>query len=193
MKMIKVGICLDDTHFAHALSVGLARECRNIEYILLEKMEDGDLCDLILSSQPGEDHRIIMMVRDARDENIYGEPPFCVFRYKESHRLANDLLFLYFKLSGKNIELSGNTRCKILVFCSVSGGCGCTSAALSTGRMLYRMYGCKCLYLNLCPIDDSKKYLQREGEKSLLSLLYYLDKGRDFPLGTFISKREGID
>jgi len=133
------------------------------------------------------------MVRDAGDENIYGEPPFRVFRYKESHRLVNDLLFLYFKLSGKNIEISGDTKCRVLVFCSVSGGCGCTATALTVGQMLYRLYGCKCLYLNLCPIDDSKKYLKKGGEKSLLSLLYYLDVEKDFPMGTFIMQEEDVD
>ena len=47
--MIKVGICLDDIHFAHALSKGLIRECANILFVLLQHMEDGEDCDLILS------------------------------------------------------------------------------------------------------------------------------------------------
>ena len=193
MQMIKVGICLDDTHFAHALSVGLAREGRNIEYILLEQIGQGEMCDLILSSEPGNKHKIVSMVRDVEDENIYGDPPFRVFRYKESHRLVNDLLFLYFKLSGKNLEFSGDTKCRMLVFSSISGGSGCTSASIAVGQMLYRLYGCRCLYLNLCPIDDSKKYLRSGGQSSLLNLLYYLDVQKEFPMGTFIMEARDID
>lgn len=193
MNMIRVGICLDDVHFARALSMGLARECRNMTFILLESVDGDGECDLILSSAPHDDQRVITMVRDETEENIYEDPPYRVYRYKESHRLVNDLLFIYFKITGQNLEFTGDAKCKVLVFASVSGGSGCTATAISVGQMLYKLYGCKCLYLNLCPIDDSKKYLPAAGQQSLLSLLYYLDTQKDFPLGTFLSHTQQID
>lgn len=55
------------------------------------------------------------------------------------------------------------------------------------------IYGAKSLYMNLCPLDDSRKYLEEEGEESLLKLLYYLEQDRAFPLGSFITETEEID
>ena len=193
MEMIKVGICLDDMQFAHALSQGLARECRNMTFFLFNRTAECHGCDLILSSEPSDDPRSILMVRDGAEENIYGGPPYCVFRYKESHRLVNDLLFIYFEITGKNLEFAGDAKCRILVFASISGGCGCTATALSVGQMLYKLYGAKCLYLNLCPINDSLKYISTGGTESLLRLLYYLDIQKDFPLKSFISPLQHID
>jgi len=193
MDLIKVGICLDDIHFAHALSIGLARSCRNMTFTLLGGIDEYDGFDLILTSDVSTHPKEIMMVRDMAEVNIFGDPPFCVYRYKESQHLINDLLFIYFRLSGKNLEYIGDAECKILAFASASGGCGCTLTALSVGQLLYKMYGCKCLYLNLCPVDDSKKYLPTESGDSLLNLLYYLEVQRDFPLGSFISQTETMD
>lgn len=193
MEMIRVGIWLDDTHFAHALSMGLARACRKMTFTLMNGLEAGEGCDLILTSEELDDPRVVVMVRDEERVNIYGSPPYRVYRYKESHHLINDLLFVYFKITGKNLEFIGDTQCKVLIFASVSGGNGCTATALTVGQMLYKLYGCKCLYLNLCPIDDSKKYLPAGGSSSLLNLLYYLDVEKDFPLGTFITQSNSID
>ncbi len=193
MDLIKVGICLDDIHFAHALSIGLARSCKNMTFSLMDGPDEYDEFDLILTSDSSVHPKEIMMVRDMAEVNIFGDPPFSIYRYKESQHLINDLLFIYFRLSGKNLEYVGDAECKILAFASASGGCGCTLTALSVGQMLYKMYGCKCLYLNLCPIDDSKKYLQTESGNSLLNLLYYLEVQRDFPLGSFISQTETMD
>ena len=193
MEIIRVGIWLDDAHFAHALSMGLARTCRRMIFTLMTGLEDGQDCDLILTAEEMDDPRGIVLVRDENEVNIYGDPPYRVYRYKESDHLINDLLFVYFNLTGKNLEFIGNTKCKLLAFASVAGGCGCTATALSVGQMLHRMYGGKCLYLNLCPIDDSKKYLPEAGSDGLRNLLYYLDVGKDFPLASFIVQTDRVD
>lgn len=193
MELIKVGICLNDDVYAHALSTGLARECKNMHFILLKTLEDGMHCDLILSSEEYTDERIIALVREEENENVYGDPPYRIYRYKESPRLVNDLLFIFFKISGKNLEFTREVKSRILVFAGVAGGCGCTTVAITVGKMLYKLYGCKCLYLNLCPLNDSKRYLPSEGKNGLLTLLYYLDVKKDFPLGSFFVESEQLD
>ena len=193
MEVIKVGICLEDRAFGEALAVGLAREAGSMRFFLLERVSEGDFCDLILSSGSEADDRVVEMVRDSQAHNCTGPPPYKVYRYKETQNLISDLVFIYFRLTGKVIEHRGSSVCRLIVFLADGGGCGTTSTALASARMLYRIYGAKSLYMNLCPLDDSRKYLEEEGEESLLKLLYYLEQDRAFPLGSFITETEEID
>lgn len=192
MEVIKVGICLDDRTFGQALAIGLAREAAGIRFYILDRPEAGAFCDLILSSGPGDDERFVEMVRDPAAQNN-SEPPYRVYRYKESQNLINDLLFIYFRKTGKVLENCGSANCRLVLFLAEGGGCGTTSMALSSARMLYQIYGSRSLYMNLCPIDDSKKYLEDGGEESLLKLLYYLDQNRNFPIESFITETEEVD
>ncbi len=193
MGTIKVGIALDDVEFAYALSRSLAAECKDMILSLITERGDEDPFDLLLTDRRMDDPRAIVLVKDRLQENICGNPPYGVYRYKESRHLADDLLFIFFRLTGRNYEMKGEKRCKVLAFSAVSGGCGCTALALSVGQMLYKLYGQKCLYLNLCPVNDSRKYLQVREERNFLTLLYYLDENVDFPLGEFITHAHNID
>ena len=191
MEIVKVGILLEDRAFAQALSIALSREDSCMRFYLLDSAAEGESCDLILAERPSSDEKVIELVRDSEAVRYTGDPPYKLYRYMESQNLINSLLFIYFKVTGKVIETKGDTR--LVVFLGESGGCGTTSAALATACMLHRIYGSKSLYLNLCPIDDSRKYFSEEGEESLMKLLYYLDQEKEFPIGAFITEREELD
>jgi len=193
MEIINIGICLEDRAFGRALAKGLAREAVSMRFFLLDSFAEGDFCDLILTSGSPRDSRAVEMVRDPKTQNCTGPPPYSVYRYKESQNLINDLLFIYFKLTGKVVEHTGTSVCKVLIFLAEGGCCGTTSTAISCGKMLNRIYGARTLYLNLCPLDDSRKYLEEGGEDSLLKLLYYLEQNRAFPMSAFITETEDID
>ena len=193
MEIIKVGIALEDHAFAQALSIVLAREDSCMRFYLLGSIAEGDFCDLILTEKPSGDKRVIELVRDMAAVQYTGEPPYRLYRYMESQNLMNSLLFIYFKVTGKVVETKGDSNCRLLVFLGESGGCGTTSSAIATACMLHRIYGSRSLYLNLCPIDDSRKYLSEDGEESLMKLLYYLDQEKEFPISAFITEREELD
>lgn len=193
MEVIKVGIFLDDKSFGEALATGLAREAGGMRFYLLNSPEEGEFCDMLLVSKSTGDDRMVEMVRDPDAQNCRGEPPYRVYRYRESSNLMNDLLFIYFKLTGKVVEIRNSASCRTVAFLAESGGCGTTSTALGTARMLYQIYGSRSLYLNLCPIDDSRQYPEETGEESLLKLLYYLEQNRQFPLSSFITETEELD
>lgn len=192
MEVIKVGIFLEDKVFSEALSIGLARETRRMRFYQINSLSEGDFCDLILTSGSSDSSRVVQMVREYEEGHFEG-PPYKVYRYQESQNLINDLLFIYFKVTGKVVESRGEATLRLLVFAADSGGCGTTSTAIAAAKSLYRTYGSKSLYLNLCPLDDSRKYLEEGGEDSLLKLLYYLDQEKDFPIESFITGTEEID
>lgn len=196
MEIIKVGICLEDKTFARAMAMGLARETSVMRFYLLNHIEEGDFCDLILSSEDSSQKNVVQMIRDWQPEDtgtVSDLPPYMIYRYRESTGLVNELLYIFYKLTGKVVEHRGSAGMQLLVFLSDSGGSGTTSAALAILTMLYRIYGVRCLYMNLCPLDDSAKYLEEGGEESLLRLLYYLDQDRDFPIESFITNTEELD
>lgn len=193
MEIIKVGICLDDEPFAKALAVGLARESKVMRFYLLDCIEAGDFCNLILSEGKSIDQHVVQMVRELDPEKDPAVPPYQVYRYRESQNLINDLLFIYFQLTGKSPDIAGQVHATLVTFLSASGGCGTTSTALAAARMLYRIYGAKSLYLNLCPLNDAGKYLTDGCRTSLLKLLYYLDQEKPFPLESFITESEEVD
>ncbi len=194
MEIIKVGICLDDKSFAEAMSIGLARETSVMRFYLLNQIDEGDFCDLILSSEGSSRKNVVQVIREWEPSaEVSDHPPYQVYRYRESTALISDLLYIFYRLTGKVVEHRGGAGMQLLVFLSDSGGSGTTSTALSILKMLYRIYGVRSLYLNLCPLDDSGKYLSEGGEESLLRLLYYLDQDRDFPVESFISCYEELD
>lgn len=191
MEIIRVGIALDDRCFAQALVRGLARECKAMMFVLLNGKEEQD-CDLILTSQSSEEGRFVQLVRSFGQDRLE-KPPFRLYQYKDSRQMIDDLLFIYFKLTGRIMDYRSDSRCRIFVFTAGSGGCGTTVTSLALTRVMWKVYGRRGLYINLCPINDSRKYLPGEETERFLRLLYYLDTGRDFPMDSFISCGEEMD
>ena len=192
METVKIGIFMKDRLFAKAMATGLARECRCMTFQILNGPDEGQDLDMVMTAADVRGVNMVQLVRDPDDVSI-SEPPYCVYRYRESQNLVRDLLQIYFHMTGRILPYSGDRKCRLICFAAGGGGWGTTSTAIAVCRMLYRIYGCRCLYLNLCPIDDSKKYLSGMGNTDLLKLLYYLEQERDFPLETFITEAEELD
>lgn len=192
MEIIKVGIYHEDRIFARALAAALARESRTMQFIMVDDMAATKGLDMILSSQESENPIVVQLVTEQGLQQSESAP-YRLYQYEESRRLIDDLLFIYFKMTDRVLEYRGNCRCRLITFVSDAGGSGTTLIAISAARMLYQIYGSRLLYLNLCPIDDSKKYLKSDHSDNLLKLLYYLDTGRNFPLENFITRGEEMD
>ena len=190
---MKVGVQLADEDFARALVKGLAAESRNICFLMGSDDGIGAEVDLILSENPSGLRTEICLVNTSEEERIYDGPPYRIFRYRDAGAFVGNLLHIYYLETGKNPVLCGDVRCRILCFVSLSQGPEATALALMTGQFLHKHYGARCLYLNLCPIDGSKRFLPDHDSKGLLTLLYYLDQKKDFPLNPFIETGSSID
>ncbi len=191
--MMKVGIQLKDKDFARALVRGLASEGRSLRFVLPEDGYSEQEFDLILIDRECDGTKYVLLVSHPDEMRIFEGPPYRVFRYQDAKSFVSQLLFIYYRETGRNLEFVGEFRCKPLVFTSISGGPASTALALSMAELLDKHFGCRCLYLNLCPIDGSKKFIKGSGGRGLLTLLYYLDQEKEFPMTSFISKTLHVD
>lgn len=191
MEILKVGIDIDDLGFAKALTKGLARESRAIRFSLFVPGAETDF-DLILTSAERQNGRYIRLVKSPRMENL-DNAPFRLYCYKESGRMIGDMLLIYYRMTGISLEYRQKGEISLFVFFGERGGCGTTAVSLAAARMLGQIYGKSGLYMNLCPINDSCKYLGSGEDNRLLRLLYYLDRDRNFPIESFISRSGEVD
>ncbi|WP_425755024.1 hypothetical protein ACPW7J_08950 [Ihubacter sp. rT4E-8] len=193
MESARIGIFLEDKSFAHAMAKALARECRAMSFRILDAPAiDNDL-DLILSSTEMDEPKAVQFVRERSGIRTANGPPYRIYLYQDSQNLIRELLHIYYEMTGKILSYKEDRRCRLAAFVAGGGGWGTTSLSIAVCYMLYRIYSSRCLYLNLCPIDDSKKYLVGTGNDSFLKLLYYLEQERDFPLDAFITSTEELD
>lgn len=191
--MIKVGVGLEDRDFARNLVRGLATEGSDIRFSFLEADSSDAQWDLILTDGDCKERNFVQLVRTAEEARVFEGPPYRIFRYDHARHFVGSLRYIFHRESGNVGEFPGETSCKTLAFTSFSGGPQATALALMTGEILYRQFGCRCLYLNLSPLDMSKCFLPDGSEKGLLTLLYHLGQERDFPLSSFIRSYSQID
>jgi len=191
--MLKVSVNLEDTAFARAFARGLSAEGRNLCFALTGDCSDETAFDLILTDREPKAHHHVQLVGHPDEAGIYDGPPYRIFRFEDARQVVSNLLYIYYRETGRNLEFAGDTRCKVLAFTSLSGGQPVTALALLTGELLDKHFGARCLYLNLCPIDGSKCFLPSGSSKGLLTLLYYLHQDKDFPLTSFIRQNLHVD
>lgn len=193
MEIIRVGILHKEEKYAKALAKGLSRESRSMSFCILGNDAETAECSLVLTDSESSANNVICLAENFHDERITEDPPYRLFRYKNSRDVVNDLLFIYFKITGRTAELKGSGNTRLLTVLSQCGGAGATMLSLSLCIMLNRIYGSRCLYINLCPINDAYKYINEGARKSMLKLLYYLRQKGEFPIGTFISSHDELD
>ena len=189
MEIIEVGLCLNDGEYAVKLAEGMAREFRGLKFHLLDDLNDIDNLDIVIASRSNGNPKIVEARLDMAD-NIGEHEPFQICIYKDCPNLINDLLYIYFKLTGKVCRYKGDKKCRLTTVCSTYGNLKVTGLSVELGKHLGRVYDRKSLYINLNPIDESSEYITHE-EDGLLKLLYYLDNSIDFPVNKFIT--EGIE
>jgi hypothetical protein len=106
--------------------------------------------------------------------------------------LLSGLNLLWFQKTGRQAEYLFLQQTSVTAFFGISGGCGTTACALSTARLLHRIYGSKCLYISMKPVDDSGNYLRKDGSCSLLRLLYAFQRSRQEPILPYLNEEDGI-
>lgn len=196
MERLKVGIAMKDGSFAAALVRGLSREAGNMLFTILCEPWKTENFNLVLTdfeadeiSDAGLNEGECIRLTSAEE----GEDAEDIFKYEDCRTLVNRMIYIFYERTGRVAEYRGNSSYRVIVFGQVSGGCGATSAALGTAAMLGTIYGARCLYLNLCPFDDSKRYIEESHKEGLVRLLYHLHRDEDFPLESFIGESEFVD
>lgn len=200
---IHIGICLDDSDFAAAMARALAEACGRLEFslhydreLLREKIDEYDLVltddeqDVpagkgVLLSDSAEN--VCEGLCDAEISAVNSRP-LRVYKYEKSSRIADYLIYYIFLTKGKMIENREARSFRVIGFTGLSGRCGVTSAAISSAYRMEERYGVKCLYINLCPVNDSYRYYGSGGDQNLKKLIYYLRSERSgvFPVDGFI-------
>ncbi|MEG2529003.1 MAG: hypothetical protein RSB02_02920 [Anaerovoracaceae bacterium] len=194
MEIIRVAINLEDKKFAKALAKALSRETSTMEFYVDYNGANIDDFDMVLVDKNQTVANYVELVKYPDDENIYGEPPYKVFKYKESGSFAKGLLFVYFRLTGHVVENRENGAARIICFAQITGGSGATSVSLATARTLCSTYEKKAIYINLSVMDDSVKYIKSSLPQSMAKLTYYLSIDRDFPMENFIEEwQDNVD
>ena len=190
MESIRVAVCIRDDAFAVALARGLARESRNMQIRVGEtRGSQLILYDTASVPDPIPEHGVIL----SKDQGSCDYSKRTLFLYEDSRVLVNQLIYIYFDLTGRMAEYRHQLQSKVIAFASLSGGAGVTSLAVAAGRMFDLIYGSRCLYLNLKPFDDSCRYLERNDDGSLMKLLFHLERSDEVPLKAFIREGEGVD
>ncbi len=191
MEIIKVDVCMEDRDYGLALAKALAGISRSFQVYMDAPGSGADLilCDREQKQeqvQEQDQERTVLFTEREEDADIDGR---ILWRYQKAGKTADDLIYIYYKLTGRIAEYRGNRGFRLIVFAQAEGGCGATSLAVSVGRCLNAM-GRKCLYINMSPLDDSLKYFGTEKSGQLVRLLYHLKKDDDFPVHPFIQEGE---
>lgn len=104
-------------------------------------------------------------------DTIDGIPAIC--KYQKAEELYRMMLNLYAEKASDvklKIKKTGDTR--VILFTSVQGGCGTSTAAAAYA--LRQASAKKVFYLNLEKFGDSNLYFQREGNLSFSDIIYSL-------------------
>ena len=116
-----------------------------------------------------------------------------IFRYEDARVFIGKIIYYYAKEKGIDLYFHGKRKCRTVVFSSLRGGVGTTSAAVTAARFLKYRFDKKTLFISLCPLDGSREFTGGSDGGNMLSLLYHLQAGDDVPLCKFISSSEGVD
>ncbi len=200
---VHIGIYLEDRGFAGALAKALAEACSKFEFSLPvgRKLldENKDKYDLVLMDEDsGAEEGGTIYLSDSADGACRGlddvetairdSKSLRIFKYEKGSLIADYLIYYIFLSKGEMIENRTAQDFHVIGFTGISGRCGVTSAAISAAYMLEERYGEKCLYINLCPVNDSYRYFNSGGDQNLKKLIYYLRQERSggFPVDGFI-------
>ena len=94
MEVVKLGIILKDKAFAKALVRGISRECGFIEIDISDNLEG---IDLFITDTLTDKENHIQLV-NSLEEEMFDQPPFRIFKYRESRSLVKGLLFVFYNL-----------------------------------------------------------------------------------------------
>ena len=135
----------------------------SLELIVMNDISEYYKYDVVITDTDYDYPNIIVLTRDEDSVSVTEGPPYRIFRYKDNVGLKNDILYIYYIMTGKVAGIRNRHSVKLIVAASESGGAGCTALSISLCRSLDKIFGLRCLYLNICPINDSRKYFHGDG------------------------------
>ena len=190
LEAVKIGICLKDMAFASALADQLARESRNMQFLV--GRSEG--CHLVLTDPPpdgtgpaeGEVYLSLCSEKNDPEQSV-------LFRYEDSRMLSRYLSEILFRVTGHITEYRRDLTLRTLCFMQCTGGSGATSLALAAAKMFQVIYGKRCLYMNMQTVNDSWNFFRMTGVTSFNRFLYLLDRHEDIPLGSFLTEGDYCD
>lgn len=219
METVRIGIAVKDREYRNALLRGLSRESRDFQFVALDGGKsscDVSECQIVIkepeiclessshqggsniadrnapSWKPSAEPLVIdLTYHELYDMGCRGRRE--IFRYEDAAVFIGKIIYYYDEDRGIDLYFHGRTKCRKVVFSSPKGGCGTTTAALTSARILKYRFGMKTLFISLCPLDGSRKYMESGDGGNMLALLYHLNVGDNVPLCKFISSSDGVD
>ena len=187
MENIRIGLITKDKDYGKALGLALVDVYRNFTVTLFQSEplhNELDKMDLVLSDTSADmkisGKYILLAEKQSQIYKNYEDNIYKLYKYSNVRNLAGELLFIYAGLTGRKAIPVRNTNAKIVVFSSVEGGAGCTSAAMAFAQEMSRFHGKKVIYLSLEEIESTMEYVQKGAvAKSISEYLYYLFSSKD--------------
>lgn len=182
MENIKIGLITTDKAYGKALGLALVDVYRNFTVTLFQSVplhNELDKMDLILTDSVDNENvrgkNIQLVEKPSQINKDYESNIYRLYKYTNVKTLAGELLFIYANLTGRKAIPVRNSNAKVIVFSSVEGGSGCTSAAISFAQEMSRFHGKKVIYISLEELESTLEYMdgKRTG-KNISEYLYYL-------------------
>lgn len=192
MENMKLAIITKDQEYGRALGFALINAYRNFTVTLYQSEpihNQLEAFDLVLTdSQMEQQGNVIFLVEKPSMVEWNDEKrDFRLYKYGNVRRLAGDLLFIYSQFTGRKALPIKKQDMKLIAFCSVEGGIGCTAAAMALARELSRFHDQKVMYVSLEELESTLDYMEGFPEgKSISEYLYHLFSESDMSRLPFI-------
>ncbi len=197
MEIVRIGVLINDMEYRNALLRGLSHESRDFQFVALEGKygSQGD-CQLVITDRESV-YIMVPMVIHLTFHEMYDMTALKgrmeIFRYEDARVFIGKIIYYYAKVKGIDLYFHGKRKCRKIIFSSLRGGVGTTSAAITAARFLKYRFDKKTLFISLCPLDGSREFTGSGDGGNMLSLLYHLQAGDNVPLCKFISSSDGVD
>ncbi|MGN1382179.1 MAG: hypothetical protein ACI4W2_05105 [Eubacterium sp.] len=202
MKKIQVNVAVSDPEYGRAIVRGMSAKPGRLQFRQLQTEFGEDVADDDSSVVTCEGVRKADLWITDQEAVYESYSPYCLYLSKDEKQdagvplnrngLLSGLNQLWFQKTGKPAEYLFLQQAAVTAFFGVSGGSGITACALAVARLLYRIYGVKCLYISMNPVDDSGSYLKKGDSCGLLRLLYALQRGKHEPIQPYLNEEDGI-
>lgn len=187
MENIKIGLITKDRDYGKALGLAMVDVYRNFTVTLFQSAplhNELDKMDLVLADSSADvkisGKYILLTEKQSQIYKDYDENIYKLYKYSNVRNLAGELLFIYASLTGRKAVPVRNTNAKIVMFSSVEGGAGCTSAAMGFAQEMSRFHGKKVIYISLEEIESTMEYVEKgAAAKSISEYLYYLFNSKE--------------
>lgn len=180
MENIKLAIIAKDVEYGRALGFALVDVYKNFTVTLYQSEpvhKQLAAFDLILTDigMRRQANIISLVEKPSMVEKNDEERDYRLYKYGNVRQLAGELLFIYSRLTGRKALPVKKKDMRLIAFCSIEGGTGCTTAAMALARELSRFHHKKVMYLSLEELESTLDYMESFPDgKSVGEYLYHL-------------------